>query len=409
MSVTTFVMPARWADLRGTASARARLILWILLGIGIAAFFVLLFTDRKALWYDYLADFLFFTGLAQNGVVWVSVTRACNARWARPLHRMAEALAGILPISVLLFIPLMIAHSIIWPWWAHPPARKLPWLGHAFLLVRDLGIFCIMAALSVYFLWVSTRPDREHDDDALTAAGSPGARAAQKRLGRLWVVVLFAYAYFWSILGYDLNVSLNVNWYNYIYGWFFFIANWYGGLALVTLLAVLWRRRLDARSVISRDILHDNGEATFAFAIFWTYLFWAQYMVLWYANRQDDIRILLRLARDNPWVTLSWITLTLCFFLPFGFGLSRTFKRRAATLATMACFSLVGLWFMENLVVDASLWGAGFPPLISSALLSCGFLGGYGLIYLWIMRRVPFFPVRDPVMHEALVWHPARH
>jgi len=148
---------------------------------------------------------------------------------------------------------------------------------------------------------------------------------------------------------------------------------------------------------------------TFAFAIFWAYQFWSQFMVLWYANRQDDIRVLIRLSQAHPYVTLSWVTLALGFFLPFGFGLSRSLKRRPSTLTYMACISLAGLWMQHNLMVDAQLWYRGFPPLFSSAALGCGFLGAYGLCYLWTMGRVPIFPVRDPVFHEAMVWNPPRH
>ncbi|MGH9393809.1 MAG: hypothetical protein ACRD1E_06530, partial [Terriglobales bacterium] len=105
----------------------------------------------------------------------------------------------------------------------------------------------------------------------------------------------------------------------------------------------------------------------------------------------------------------SLVTLTLGFFLHFAFSLSRSFKRRPATLAYIACLTLAAQWLQQNLMVDASLWQRGFPPLASSAFLGCGFLGAYGLCYLWALRRVPFFPVRDPLLHEALVWNPPRH
>ena len=409
-SIAPFEVPAQLAQLRATASGGVRLTLWVLVAIGIATFCVLFFTGRNdALWYSYLSNFLFFTGLATGGVVWVAVTRGCNGRWARPLHRMAESLAGALPLSVLLFIPLMFARRTIWPWWDHPPARKLPWLNHNWILYRDLGILILMAAVCCYFLYTSARPDLLDDAEALTARGSLTAARAQRRLARLWVVVVFLYCYLWSVLGLDLNMSLNPGWYDYIYGWYFFIVNWYPATALVSLLAVAWRRRLGAEDLITRDILQDNGEITFAFAIFWAYLFWAQFMALWYANRQDDIRILVRLYQQHPWVTLAWITLTLGFFLPFAFGLSRNWKRRPGTLAFSACVSLGGMWLEQNVMVNAALWKSGMPPLIWSAFLGCGFLGAYGLCYLWVLHRVPAFPVRDPVMHEAMVWHPPRH
>src|SRR6185437_8011818 len=199
-----FEVPASIAELRGTAPRRVRLLLWVLLAIGLVAFIWMLAADRQRLWLNYLAEFLFFTGAAQAAVVWSAVTRGCNGRWARPLQRMAEGMAGVLPLSVLLFIPLMLAHRTIWPWWG--TAAKSPWLDPAFLLARDLGILIVMCWASLSFLRTSTAPDRAHDRAALTAGSSRGAERAQRRLGRKWVGLVFLYCYLYGILGHDLNV-----------------------------------------------------------------------------------------------------------------------------------------------------------------------------------------------------------
>jgi hypothetical protein len=163
------------------------------------------------------------------------------------------------------------------------------------------------------------------------------------------------------------------------------------------------------RDIINRDILHDVGEMMFAFAIFWTYLFWSQFMVQWFANRQGNIHLLLLVSTTQPWETIAWLVLTLGFFLPFGLGLSRAFKRRGPTLATLAAFALAGMWLQQNLIVMGSIWTRGFPPLLTSAGIACLFLGLYGLIYLWFMRQAPLFPVQDPALAQTLVASLPRH
>lgn len=407
--------------------------LWILLFIGIGVFIWLLAWDPMRLWTDYLAEFIFFTGMAQAGVVFSAVTRGCNGRWARPVMPLAEGLAVVLPVSCLLFIPIMLAHRYIYPWWDHMPYGKGHWLNHGFLLGRDLGILIFMAWLSCRYLYWNRRRDLgemfepgAENDEVLSERraratwlqrfvcrkwrGLEAERArAERSLKRLWVLILFAYCYFWGILGLDLNMSLDPVWYDYIYDWYFWLANWYGGLGIICILTTAWRNRLGVRDVINRDVLHDVGEMTFAFCIFWTYLFWAQFMILWYANRQDDIHLLLLIARTQPWETIGWIIITLGFFLPFAFGLSRAFKRRGPTLATIACFTVAAIWLERNLIVDASIWKRGFPPLLTSAGIGCLFLGLYGLIYLWFMRQTPFFPVQDPEMTRTLVVSLPRH
>ncbi len=416
-------LPRLAPALPAAAPRAAWMLFWILLAAGALGLLRLAFTDPAKLWVCYLANFLFFTGIAQSAVVFSAVTRGCNARWARPLHRLAEGFAFVLPAAVLLFIPLIFAAPRLFPWWGHPPARKLPWLLHPFLLGRDLGILAALAAFSLFYLYRGARADLGLARRQLPSAyagrfaawlcrrwrgEAEEIRRRERSLGRLWVGLIFAFVYGYSILGMDWNMSLNIHWYDYIYDWFFYITLWYAGLALVALAAIAWRRGLRQHAVLDAGRLHDIGELTFAFAIFWTYLFWAQYMVEWFANEQPNIHLLFMISTTQPWLTIAWITLTLAFFLPFAFGLSRSWKRRAPTLAFIAVLALAGIWLEQNLVVEASIWH-GSPPLLASALLGCGFLGGYGLLYLAGMRRLPFFPLADPLMQEAMVIDAVRH
>lgn len=411
----------------GTPAGWVSRLLWVLLFIGIGVFVTLLATDPQQLWTDYLAEFIFFSGLALDGVLFSAVTRACNGRWARPLMPLAEGLSVVLPVTVVLYIPLMLAHSFIYPWWNHIPYGKGPWLNHWFLLGRDLGFWIVLAWFEVRYLYWSRRRDLGEifDDANHPARGQATAlqrficrkwrgmaaehRRIEHSLGRLWVLIVFAYAYFYGILGMDMNMSLNPVWYDYIYDWYFWICNWYAGIALICILAVAWRNRMAVRDIISRDILHDVGEMMFAFAIFWTYLFWSQFMVQWFANRQGNIHLLLLVSTTQPWETIAWFVLTLGFFLPFGLGLSRAFKRRGPTLATLAAFALAAMWLQQNLIVMGSIWTRGFPPLLTSAGIACLFLGLYGLIYLWFMRQAPLFPVQDPALAQTLVASLPRH
>lgn len=423
MAAESIPLPPRLAPALPAAAPRsAWQMFFILLLIGLATGIVLALVSMARLWVCYLVNFIFFTGIAQSAVVFSAVTRGCNARWARPVHRLAEGFAVVLPISVVLYIPLMFAAPRIYPWWAHPPRAKLPWLEPVFLWGRDLGVLALLAGLSLWYFYRGARADiglaREQE------AGYSGRLAAwfcrgwrgdaaeiarrERELRFLWVILIFAFVYGYSILGLDLNMSLNIHWYDYLYDWFFFVTIWYAGLAMVTLATLAWRRGLKLTSVLDAGKLHDLGELLFAFAIFWTYLFWAQYMVEWYANEQPNIHLLFRIASSQPWLTIAWITLTLAFFLPFAFGLSRSWKRRGPTLAFIAVLALSGIWLEQNLVVEASIWH-GAPPLLASALVGCGFAGLYGLIYLAVMQRLPFFPIADPLMQEAMVVHAVRH
>lgn len=163
---------------------------------------------------------------------------------------------------------------------------------------------------------------------------------------------------------------------------------------------------------------HDLGKLAFGFCVFWTYLFWSQYIVIWYGKLPWEQAWVIRRA-EAPWGTLSALVILLCFVVPFAGLLGRAAKMRPALLATFCSVILVGLWLERYMLIAPSLHQEGDPIFsVWHPLIALLFLGPFLFAILWFWSTFPVIQVWQPlVLPEMLeaerhelgppVWGPA--
>ncbi|MBV8774751.1 MAG: hypothetical protein JO166_20820, partial [Deltaproteobacteria bacterium] len=190
-----------------------------LLGIGVvigaAGFAVsVIWVGPLRAWEAFLVNLLFWTGVAQGGVVMSAGLYICQARWGGAgLYRLAEAAAGFLPIGFLLYWVLFAGRYWIFPWLTHPIPAKAPYLNIPFLFARDGAGLLTMWLLSWTFIRFSRRPEAiawAEDYESLDEA-PPGVR-------RLAPVLIICYVLVYSVLAIDLVMSLSPQWYSTMFG-----------------------------------------------------------------------------------------------------------------------------------------------------------------------------------------------
>jgi hypothetical protein len=149
------------------------------------------------------------------------------------------------------------------------------------------------------------------------------------------------------------------------------------------------------RSAIKRPVLHDLGKLLFGFGIFWAYLFWSQYLPIWYSNMPEFTGFMILRLREYPWRSIAWLVLGLCFIIPFFLGLSRDVKKVPALLSLTAMLALVGLWLQYYLLFAPALYpnsiGIGFKDFG----VCLGFFGLFTLCVLYYLERFPLIPFAD--------------
>jgi hypothetical protein len=395
--------PAPPADKTGQTTRRAWAALFGLLVLAGALSFtwgIRSQTPARA-WQAYLVNFLFWTGLAAGSILFVAVLNITGARWGRPFKRLAEGLGAFLPVSFLLFCGLYAGREEIFPWIRTPVVGREAWLSPGFLFTRNgIGLF-LLTLVSVALLSLSARrpepfplPGRE--DQAV----SPWRRQVV-----LSTVFAILYSLVLTLLAFDLIMSLDPRWISTLFGAYYFVGSFYTALAAVALIAPFCLRATAARqegmAVILPRHLHDLGKLLLGFTLMTGYLFYTQFLVIWYGNIPEEARFLILRFREPPWNGLAWGVLLSAFGLPFLILLSRRLKTSPGGLAAVAGLALVGMWLERLLLVAPSL-SSGLSFGFTECLIGGGFLGAIGLVATVYVERFGLLPTADPLFREEM-------
>jgi hypothetical protein len=291
-------------------------------------------------------------------------------------------------------------------------------------VIVDLFIFGILALFTLLFLYHSARPTLHGVAETSSGAtrgmferwtknwrGDEVEReSSQRSLKRIAPALLLLYAFGFSIVGFDQVMSLSPQWYSNLFGAYFSWGGFLSAVAATALLTVLHRRAPGLEGEITRGRMHDLGKMLFAFSIFWMYLFWSQYLPIWYGNLPEETFFLeARLGTQffqstwdidwsrlaEPWVKMTLTAWIFCWVIPFWVLLGQRPKQTPVILGSVGLASLIGFWIERNVLIWPSLapkdqmaWAG--PVQFGIAL---GFLGAFALVYLTFTRVFPSLPV----------------
>ena len=368
-------------------------------------------------WQLFHVNWIYFTGLAGGSVAFAAVQKVTNAKWSGLIIRFAEAAVAFLPISLIGLVLIFTAgydvdlradgacalHEL--------PHSKAVWLSHEFMFAR-LGIGLL--ALTVVG-WKLVRADLMPDMHAVRGAVAGGRRAALRALGeriraqsrraehearirRLAPLYLVLYAYVFTLVAFDGIMALQPHWFSNLLGGFFFMGSFLGAHMLLALLMIYGARHLGYRDLVSPKQRHDLGKLCFGFTVFWTYLMWAQFLVIWYGNLPEETGFVFARLWGH-WLPIGKAVFLGMFLIPFFGLLGVAPKKTRVTLGFFATVSLVSLWLERYLLVMPSI--TPLPgPIFAGARAGTdarSLLGLFLLIYALFART---FPMLSPRLAE---------
>jgi Ni/Fe-hydrogenase subunit HybB-like protein len=362
-------------------------------------------SDPGSAWEIFLINFLFWTGIAQAGVVFSCILRITNARWARPLLRVSEGLGSFLPISLLLLLVVFAGRDYILPYatehYHHP---KDVWLNIKFVFGRDVIGFIVLLIVTLCYLYYSLRQDLGgvgQKLDGLAGWISSGWKGEEERK-RVWIkigkfapAVIILYAVVFSLFAWDFMMSLDPHWFSTLFGPFYFMGSFVAAIGTTIIFSILLRRRLGLEDYLNDNQYHDIGKLLQGFSLFWVYLFFSQFLPIWYANMPEETAFVIKRVKEEPFRSLSWAVLTCCFIFPFVSLLPRTNKVVKPIVVFIASVSLTGFWLEKYVLVIPSLSNTINISLMQ-ILITLGFLGAFVMTFLIFMRAFPSIPVGDP-------------
>ena len=289
-------------------------------------------------WHLFHVNWLYFTGLAAGSVAFVAVQKITNAKWSGMIIRFASASAAFLPVSLIGVLLIFGAGytAIYGPMNAAIPElqhAKAVWLSHDFMFGRlfiGLGVLTLVG-------WRLIRADLVPDMLAVRGAvpasrrglfdrwtrgydGSPEAEfAQQERIDRLAPTYAVLYAIVLTLVAFDGIMALQPHWFSNLLGGFFFMGSFLGAHMLLALMMIYGASHLGVTDLVSPKQRHDLGKLCFGFTVFWTYLMWAQFLVIWYGNLPEETGFVFARLWGH-WLPIGKAVLIGMFIVPF-FGL----------------------------------------------------------------------------------------
>ncbi len=383
--------------------------IYIFLAIAIIGFGTFVFnimgSEPRDAWLIFLVNFLFWTGIAQAGIVFSCILRITNARWARPLLRVSEGLGSFLPISFILLLVVFAGREYILPYATHHYHHpKDVWLNMKFVFGRNVIGFAVLLIVSSFYLYYSLRQDLGGAAQKLTGlAGwiSSGWKGEDERkeiwlkIGKFAPAVIILYATVFSFFGWDLIMSLDPDWFSTLFGPYYFMASFVAAIGTTIILSIMLRRRLGLEEYLDDSKYHDMGKLLQGFSLFWVYLFFSQLLPIWYANMPEETGFVIKRVQEEPFMSLSWAVLTCCFIFPFVSLVPRTHKIVKPIVVFIASVSLTG-FLIEKYVLVVPSFTNTIDIGIVQILITLGFLGAFVMTFLMFIRAFPSIPVGDP-------------
>lgn len=356
------------------------------------------------LWANIWVNGVYFTGISVVGMFFISYNYLAQAGWSSILKRVPEAMPAFLPFAgiALLATFLIGGHDLFH--WTHeglydPKSAEFDpilngkhgFLNTPFFLGRMIFYFVLW-----YLLWRVIRNFSLKED-------LEGGTAYYDKSIKFATMFLVAFGVTSSTSAWDFVMSIDSHWFSTMFGWYT-LASWHvSGLAVITLTVVLLKEQGYLQAV-NESHLHDLGKFIFAFSIFWTYVWFAQFMLIYYANLPEETIYYRERFSGFGGIYFApfFVNIFLNFVFPFLVLMTRDAKRKTVVLKVACWGVLVGHYFdfYTNIMPGTVGEHGGFGPVEFGMILifACGFVWSVADQ----LTKANLIPKNHPMLEEAL-------
>ncbi|MGB1136004.1 MAG: quinol:cytochrome C oxidoreductase [Flavobacteriaceae bacterium] len=353
----------------------------------------------------YIASFFFFM-IALGALAFYAIQYAAQAGWSPILFRVMEGIAGYLPVaSVLVFILLLASafhfnHIFHWmdpelvnPESAHYDkiiAGKSGYLNIPFFLIRALFFLLGWNA----YRWLSRKYSLADD----TAED----QSFFKKNFKLSAGFLVFFIVTESIMSWDWIMSFDPHWFSTLFGWYVFAGMMVCAITVIALVTIYLKSQGYLEEVNDSHI-HDLAKFMFGFSIFWTYLWFSQFMLIWYADIPEEVTYFVTRIEQYKLPFFGMIAMN--FVFPLLLLMNSDYKRVNWFVVMAGIVILAGHYLdVFNMVMPATVgesWTIGVPEL--GALMF--FFGLFIYVVFTTLTKAPLVPKNNPFIKESKHFH----
>lgn len=363
----------------------------------------------KRLWKNLWHNNVFFAGIALLATFFVAFNHVAWAGWSAGIKRVAEAFgywlapAGIIMVLIFLFG----SHSLFH--WTHDylydPANpefdeilngKKGFLNYGFFLGRIVLYFVLWIGVWFQLRKFSLKEDETgdikwYDKSVIWSAG---------------FLVIFGVTE--STSSWDWVMSIDPHFFSTMFGWYV-LASWFvSALAFITLVLITLKEN-GYLSFINQNHFHDMGKFMFAFSIFWTYVWFEQFLLIYYANIPEEAGWMLIRLKSDAYTPIFFLNLFVNFFFPFLVLMTRDSKRQMIILKIVAIIIICGHWMDFYLMMTPPILGLNGGLDASFLFFEVGmfmvFLGLFLFVLIYGLSRAGLVAKNHPMIQESVNHH----
>jgi hypothetical protein len=383
----------------------------VLLLIGVAAVVAGCFTllpggehhEQARFWTVLLQNSVFFLFISAASIFIQAAAGLAQGGWIVAYRRVPEAIGanvwifGVIALIVLFTIVFGLGeHNPVYHW-VHPHGDKILEGKSAFL---NKGMFVGFSIATVgLWSWFG------YKFRAMSIAEESAPRNSTKIYWKMVAMsgaFLFVYAltmmsttpWFWIM-------SIDAHWYSTLFSWYVFASSFVSGMALILLFTIYLKNRGNLEFV-TKEHMHDLGKFMFAFSIFWTYLWFAQFMLIWYANIPEETTYF-KMRMQGPYAFFFWANLILNFVMPVLILMSTPSKRNYFTVVFMAMSIIFGHWIDFYVMTMPGPLQQDWHLSWYELGIPCGFAGILILAVSRTLSKANLIPTNHPFLKETLI------
>jgi len=344
-----------------------------------------------------LMNTFYFLGIALIGLFFVAVHAIAESGWQVSVQRIGEAMSRFIPVGGILLLALFslggLSSLYEWTHTEHLDAillKKVGYLNVPFFMIR----FFIYFAGWIILAWLIRKTSLKLDVD--------GDKFYFNRLRTVSAIFIVFYAVTSVTSSFDWLMSIDAHWFSTLYGWYIFSSMLASGTAVIIILLYVLKR-MGYMTHVNAEHVHDLGKYLFGFSIFWAYLWFSQYMLIWYANiPEETVYFYTRLKYFN---TIFFLNLVLNLAVPLLVLMTRNSKRMFAVLLPVSAVVFIGHWIDMYQIVMPGVVGKEAGIGLLEIGLTVGYAGLFILVFFHSLSKAPLVPKNHPYFKESIEYH----
>jgi hypothetical protein len=387
-----------------------------LIGVGVISFVIGLFTkgmgteEEKAIFLGTIMyNTIFWTLVCNASMFFLCATTMAWAGWPAAFRRIPEAISTMVPIfgSITLVVLLYAVFSHnhhIYHWSIDSIVANDPILKgkSGFLNVKFFTVWSLLAVGLWSFLGYRMRQLSSMADDA-ALGGMSGAQFVKQNTVRAATFLVWFGLTVGSTIPWLWMMSLDAHWYSTMYSWYNFASTFVSGMSLIALWVVYLKNK-GYLEYTNNEHLHDVAKFMFAFSVFWTYLWFSQYMLIWYSNQPEET-IYFKHRVQGPYKGIFFLNLIINFVCPLLILMKRAAKRNYTLVTFMAVLIIFGHWIDYYQQVMGSI----SKNHVTLGWLDFGILSFFvGVMIFGVSKALaskPLVPKHHPFLKESIIHH----